>query len=107
LIYQTTIKHNKMNTAETILNQIGGKKFIAMTGSKDFMNTGNGLQMKLARNNSGAGYLEIQHTESDLYNMVFYSVRGIELKVKKEITNVYADMLLNMFESTTGLIVRF
>ena len=37
--------------AKTILEQLGGGKFIAMTGSRDFIDLGNGLRMNLARNN--------------------------------------------------------
>ena len=36
--------------AQTILQQIGGKRFTAMTGSRDYINMGNGLRMSLARN---------------------------------------------------------
>jgi len=36
--------------AKTILEQIGGRRFAAMTGSKDFIDMGNGLRMSLARN---------------------------------------------------------
>lgn len=33
--------------AKTILEQLGSGKFIAMTGSKDFIDLGNGLRMNL------------------------------------------------------------
>ena len=36
--------------AKTILEQLGSGKFIAMTGSKEFIDLGNGLRMNLARN---------------------------------------------------------
>ena len=35
--------------AATILRQIGGKRFVAMTGSHNFINLGNGLRMKIGR----------------------------------------------------------
>lgn len=100
-----------MNTAETILNQIGGNKFLAMTGSKNLLNVGNGLKMNLTRNASGAQYLKIVLNSTDTYDMTFYSAKTVNfdivIKVKKEITNVYADQLANIFESTTGLFVKF
>ncbi len=34
--------------AKTIFEQIGGRRFAAMTGSKDFIDMGNGLRMSLA-----------------------------------------------------------
>ena len=43
--------------AKTILQQIGGKRFTAMTGSRDFIDMGNGLRMSLARNKTSANRL--------------------------------------------------
>ena len=45
--------------AKTILQQIGGRRFVAMTGSKDFTDMGNGLRMSLARNKTSANRLDI------------------------------------------------
>ena len=59
--------------AKTILQQIGGKRFTAMTGSRDFIDMGNGLRMSLARNKTSANRLDIIYDEgADLYNMRFY-----------------------------------
>ena len=43
--------------AKTILEQIGGRRFAAMTGSKDFIDMGNGLRMSLARNRTSANVI--------------------------------------------------
>ncbi len=45
--------------AKTILQQIGGHRFAAMTGSHDFINLGNGLRMRLSRNKTSANRLVI------------------------------------------------
>ena len=59
--------------AQTILQQIGGKRFTAMTGSRDYINMGNGLRMSLARNQTSANRLDIIYEAgADLYNMRFY-----------------------------------
>ena len=49
--------------AKTILEQIGGRRFAAMTGSKDFTDMGNGLRMSLARNKTTAasGFIAARH----------------------------------------------
>jgi len=39
-----------MSIAETILGQLGGTKFVAMTGSKNFVGGKDFLSMKLAGN---------------------------------------------------------
>lgn len=52
--------------AKTILQQIGGHRFAAMTGSHDFINLGNGLRMSLSRNKTSANRLVI-----DLWSLCF------------------------------------
>lgn len=44
--------------AQTILQQIGGRRFATMTGSRDFINMGNGLRMSLAKNKTSANRLD-------------------------------------------------
>lgn len=73
-------------TAKTILQQIGGQRFIAMTGSKKLHDMGNGLRMSLSRNMTQANRLEITIDRStDTYNMRFYKqtvTKLLEVKVK-------------------------
>ena len=52
------MSNSKNQVAKEILNQLGGNKFIAMTGSKQFVAGENYLAMKLTRNGSGANYLK-------------------------------------------------
>ena len=62
--------------AQTILEQIGGRRFAVMTGSKNFTDLGNGLLMSLAKNTTSANRLEIIYDEGlDLYNMRFLRKR--------------------------------
>lgn len=59
--------------AKTILEQLGDGKFIAMTGSKEFIDWGNGLRMNLARNKTSANRLEIiLDRATDTYTMKFF-----------------------------------
>jgi hypothetical protein len=98
-----------MTQAQEILNQLGGNKFIAMTGSKNIFSTDNGmtLSMHLTKNIAKAKYLQITLTENDTYTMIFSKQVGKkyqeEIVEVKKIENVYADMLNTLFESTTGL----
>lgn len=100
--------------AKTIFQQIGGSRFVAMTGSKDFVDMGNGLLMNLARNKTSANRLEIIYDEDlDLYNMRFYrktfSKKTFESRTKDiaKYDGVYCDMLEGIFTQTTGLYTRF
>lgn len=100
--------------AKIILQQIGGRRFVAMTGSHDFINLGNGLRMSLSRNKTSANRLEIIYDEgADLYNLRFYrqsfSKKTFEVKTKdiKTYEGVYCDMLEEIFTDVTGLYTRF
>lgn len=101
--------------ATTILQQLGGRRFAMMTGSKDFMKADNGntLMMRLARNKTSANRLSITYMEGeDLYKMRFYRVttsrKTFETKTKdiKVLEGVYCDMLEDTFTSVTGLYTR-
>lgn len=93
-----------MTTALEILKQLGGNKFLVMTGSKNLVSTGEGLRMTLTRNKIGAKYLDITLTSLDLYLMKFYSVdKDLNLKVKAEFDGIYNDMLQSIFTKVTGL----
>ena len=100
--------------AKTILQQIGGKRFATMTGSRDFIDMGNGLRMSLARNKTSANRLDIIYDGgADLYNMRFYrrtfSKKTFDCKEKDIAVHegIYFDMLEEMFTMVTGLYTRF
>ena len=92
-----------MASAKEILNQLGGKKFIAMTGSKEFIDMGDGLKMKLTSNKLKAQYLYIQLLQSDTYKMTFAKIVKMEWIVVSDTVGVYADMLQKVFTEKTGL----
>jgi len=105
-----------MKVADTILRQLGGNKFIAMTGSCNFIADGNTLRMTLRKNKSGANRLFITLVPgSDTYNMKFYKVTSeridkitlafTEGKVVliDEYDDVFWEDLQNIFTRVTGL----
>ena len=102
-----------MTIAATILQQIGGRRFIAMTGSKNLMDLGNALRMNLTRNKTQANRLTIELDEAlDLYNMVFYRqvvTKTFEVQITEiaKYEGVYFDQLEELFTETTGLYTRF
>lgn len=100
--------------AQTILQQIGGRRFAVMTGSRNFTDLGNGLLMSLAKNMTSANRLEIIYDEgADLYNMRFYrktfSKKTFESKTKDIETHegIYCNMLEDVFTMVTGLYTHF
>lgn len=95
--------------AETILKQLGGNKFIAMTGAKQFVDRGESLSFKIGRNSTSTNYILITLDASDTYTVSFQRVtmsrKTFETKTKviQEHSMTYADQLQNLFTEVTGL----
>lgn len=90
-----------MNAANTILNQLGGKKFIAMTGATCYSD-GNTLVAKF-KGSKVANIMYVTLNDSDLYDVKICKFKGMDIKTVKEVNNAYADMLQFIFEDITGL----
>lgn len=107
-----------LTVAKTILEQLGGNKFIVMTGSKNFIGDNKSLTMSLARNASSANRLKITLTSMDDYNMEFYRFTGSRFNSKtmtfsepkhktiKEYKGVFCDQLQELFTEVTGMYTR-
>jgi len=104
--------------AHEILNQLGGNKFIAMTGSKNFVSDTNSLRMSLTQNKARAKWLRITLNSMDTYKLEFitskktlnkeYAAIGVKIYDEqaitvKELDGVYCDQLQEIFTSVTGL----
>jgi hypothetical protein len=96
----------KNQVATTILNQLGGNKFLAMTGSYNLVAGEKMLAMKLRRNQSKSNYLRITLTSMDDYLMEFISTRGASVKVKNSFEGVYFDQLQSIFTDITGMYTK-
>ena len=102
-----TVNEINQSQAKILLKQLGGGKFIAMTGAKDFGIGKDGLHFKIGRNSKGVSHVRINYSRGrDLYDMAFLAVRMGKVKIKKQIKGVYADQLGEIFERYTGLYVR-
>lgn len=89
----------RMRVAETILEQLGGSRFLAMTGARNLVGSSNSLTFKLP----AAGkvkHVRIELTAADLYNVTFYGLRG---RVLEEVAGVDASSLRAVIERHTGL----
>src|ERR1044071_3829856 len=94
-----------MQIAKTILEQIGGSKFIAMTGAKDFVGGDRMLMFRLPAKfaKDGINKVRIVLAENDTYTVSFFKLRGMDCKVIAERDNVYFDAMPVVFEQVTGL----
>lgn len=104
-----------MSIANTILNQLGGNKFIAMTGTKNFVSDGNTLRMTLPKNMSKANRLYITLDADDTYTVYFFKFTAGRLNKKTwvftddKVTDIYkesciyCDQLRDIFTHVTGM----
>lgn len=104
-----------MNTAKTILEQLGGNKFIVMTGAKNFLyadvtesNPVFWLRMDLPKNAGKVNRLKVYLNADDTYTMEFYSQRmtkefDVKISNSQKFEGVYSDMLQSIFTKVTGM----
>lgn len=71
-----------MRVPDIILQQLGGKRFLAMTGVKNLVADGYTLRMTLPKNGSKANRLWITLNGNDLYDMRFFNYRMGRIDLK-------------------------
>lgn len=86
--------------AREILNQLGGNKFIAMMGAKNFYLTNNSISFKIGRNPKGISWVLIALNGMDTYNINFNNSKGMP---KSTAEGIYADQLRETFTRYTSL----
>ena len=105
------LKENRKQIAQTILQQLGGNKFIAMTGAKNLGFDSKGskttLSFKIGRNSRNINYVKVDYISGkDLYDMSFFRLRAGQLKLIKKVSSIYGDQLQKFFTKNTGLYTR-
>ncbi len=104
-------KMTDMIVANTILEQLGGRRFIAMTGAKNFVGEENALSFMIGRNYRQINHVRIYLNALDLYEMTFSQVRKnrfneVVYKQIENFTDVYFDQLQDLFTKATGMYTR-
>lgn len=93
--------------AETILQQLGGARFVRMTGAKHFvaLEEASGLQFKLPNNfaKDGINTVRVILRRDDVYDVEYASVRGVSHKSVHKSEGLYFDDLQSDFTEVTGL----
>jgi hypothetical protein len=92
--------------AENILEQLGGRRFVAMTGACNFCYGDNGLYFSLGKGAAlGINKVGIVYRSDDSYTVSFYKVStraGKPLKLIAEMKGVWALELAFTVSNTTG-----
>ena len=96
------------NISSTILQQLGGNKFLAMTGAKHLSTDGRNLGFQFPRNapKNKAKAVRITLDDIDTYTVEFFRVRGFECSEISKHEMVFADRLAELVANETGLMVR-
>ena len=96
------------SVSKTILQQLGGNKFIAMTGAHGFVSHGTkGVSFRIGTNSKGINMVFIVYDRGrDLYNLEFGLFKAANYKVKKKYKGVYADQIGDIFENATGMYIK-
>lgn len=103
-----------LTVANTILQQLGGRRFSVMTGAKDFLGSENSLQFRLGRNQTQTNRVRVVLEPSDTYTVYFEKVSLPRVNAKGEFVDgkvkliakrddIYCDVLADVFTSVTGL----
>ena len=101
-------EQDRMQTAQTIINQLGGHKFVVMTGAKEIYATQSGVQFKVS-GKDGINFVKVDLTSADLYDVTYarktFSRKTLTASnvVKASSNGLYFDMIRADFESKTGL----
>ena len=93
-----------MTTAQIIFQQLGGNRFITMTGSKNFVDHGNALSFKFPKpRDRKVNYLKITLDSDDTYTLEFGYIRGLNYTPAEPMQGIYGDQLREIFTAQSGL----
>jgi hypothetical protein len=94
-------------TAHTILSQLGGNKFLAMTGAQCVTGP-DALHIQLPRVAQGINRIVVTLEPTDTYTVSFAKFNRSKLEVLPVTshTGVYADQLQALFTEQTGLLTH-
>jgi hypothetical protein len=99
------LKMSNLQVANTILEQLGGRKFLAMTGASNLTGRPDGLSFKIGRNSGKVTHVRVTLTPGDEYEMEFLKIRGTKVDRVAFANALHADQLAGAFESRTGMAV--
>ena len=93
--------------AETILQQLGGRRFTVMTGARNLCNDNGALLFLLPSKphytRNGINCVKIALDDLDLYTVEFKRIYGRKTSVIARHDGIYADQLRAVFTEATGL----
>lgn len=96
--------------AKTILEQLGGRAFVLMTGAKNFVAGESDVSFRLPGGGGfckdGINAVNITLMPNDTYKVSFKRIRGGKVTEVSSHDDVYFDQLPEIFRDATGLETR-
>jgi len=95
-----------LTVANTILSQLGGRRFLVMTGAKNLVGSENSLSFRINSVNydgKRVNVLRVTLDPSDTYTVTASYLRAGKLTTVAERSDVYCDSLQETFTRLTGL----
>lgn len=116
----TLSKERRDQVGQDIVRQLGGRRFMLMTGVKQFNLEGDGsISFDLGSNGSESNYVRVEYNyNKDLYNLVFikrtrkkdkelsmpgFPIWDYKFNELKRYDSIYNDQLRELFEDFTGM----
>jgi hypothetical protein len=84
-----------------IFQQLGGQRFIGMTGANNFVHGTKSLTFRIP--NRSINMVEIKLNGTDQYDVTYYRYARLVAKPVKVETDIDAEMLQERFTEVTGL----
>ena len=82
-----------MTVARSILDQLGGERFVAITGARELVGSADSLTFKLGVNPKRVSQVRVTLTPADLYSVTFFRIG----KAPQIESDVYSNMLEAVF----------
>jgi hypothetical protein len=101
----TPFRKSDIKIASTILSQLGGGRFVVMTGAKFLLAHESALSFHLPSNfaKNGVNRVRIDLAPTDLYDVTFQRARGLKIFYEVKIEGLHSDQLPAAFTEATGL----
>lgn len=107
ITFKDFITESSSKVSQIILQQLGGNKFIAMTGAKNFVGSDDYLMFSIGRGaKNSINKVKITLDSNDTYTVEFAKMRGINYTVVKTVSGIYFDQLQAVFKRNTGMDTR-
>jgi len=105
MIVQSDRNNSNLDVSRTILEQLGGRRFIAMTGARDLIGGTDYLMFRLPRGlaKNGINRVKITLDWTDTYIVEVMMLGPVACEIIEKSDFVYADALQETFKRLTGL----